>query len=82
MNVWDKCWTIINYSIVEWEIECIKKWPWWLMYDISVNDYIYTNISEYEVSKDRSLLKESIENKIKELKSFLEKIDTNETKSS
>lgn len=74
MNVWDKVRAIINYSVVEWEINTIRKDIWWVRYDIEAWWHIYTWLYEWEVNKEKEKIKEWIEQKIKDLQFVLDSI--------
>lgn len=61
----------MNYTICEWEIDCIKRGAWGVYYDIEVKWHIYTWIHELDVKKEKQELKSWIETKIKELQDLL-----------
>lgn len=71
MNVWDRVRVILNYSVVEWDIDCIRRWAGGVYYDVEVKWHIYTWIHELDVNKDKQWLDDWIKNKIKELEQLL-----------
>ena len=76
MNVGDGIRAIINYSVVNWEINAIRKDIWGVRYDIEAWWHIYPWLYEREVNKEKEKVKEWIEQKIKDLQFILD--STNE----
>lgn len=76
MNVGDWVRAIVNYSVIHWEINAIRKDVWWVRYDIECDEHnIYTWLYEREVNKEKEKIKEWIGQKIKDLQFVLDSIN-------
>lgn len=73
MNIGDKVRAIINYMVVEWEINAIRK-DIWILYDIEAGWHIYTWLRSREISPEKELLKQWIQDKINDLQFILNSI--------